>query len=541
MNNCPSAYELTLYVENKSSSDESEKIRAHIASCQECLQVYQSLLEILVLDSEGNLHEITKKEKESVKRCLFHEKQTGESKKAAGNTISPENSEDKNSFQDGLLGGTLLAGTFSFINEIFHSLQTTPALGSEAEKLNENSSQNTVRNDDLSSSISSEQQTNEHNYFSEEQTMDMNIQDHNIEKAPTEIGLPSADGQSEDIQQGYDDTCAIRSQELILRDFGIPVTEDTLRQQAMDKGWYSPGSGTYLENVGNLLEMYGVETHRYEEANIFNLTSELAQGHKVIVAVDADELWYKSFYTELSDALGLPGSGHALLVSGIDTSDPDNVKVILTDPGSGDIAKAYPLEQFIDAWSDNNCFMVATDEAAPHFNHEMSNFDYETGHLENIGEVSWQELERASILFHDIPVNSQITDHFTHAVAGENDPAQFSELLDELQHESQETAHSESSGHTDHDLNLHHDQDTDHHNHEAWDDLDNDQDDDDDDDLSDNLNHDQMDYPDLTDYDHYHNDQLSPDHHYDHDNGYDDHHSDDLDDDNSTDDHSFFL
>ena len=98
-------------------------------------------------------------------------------------------------------------------------------------------------------------------YFSEEQTMDMNIQDHNIEKAPTEIGLPSADGQSEDIQQGYDDTCAIRSQELILRDFGIPVTEDTLRQQAMDKGWYSPGSGTYLENVGNLLEMYGVETH----------------------------------------------------------------------------------------------------------------------------------------------------------------------------------------------------------------------------------------------------------------------------------------
>ena len=129
MNNCPSAYELTLYIENKLSSDESDQFRVHISNCQECLQVYQSLIEILVLDSEGNLPEITKKDREIIKRSLFHEKQTSESKQTARKTLSPENSEDKNSFQDALMGGTLLTGTFSFLNEIFHSLQAGPSSG----------------------------------------------------------------------------------------------------------------------------------------------------------------------------------------------------------------------------------------------------------------------------------------------------------------------------------------------------------------------------------------------------------------------------
>ena len=47
---------------------------------------------------------------------------------------------------------------------------------------------------------------------------------------PTEpvIGLPPAgDLTSVEINQGYPDTCAIRSQEIIMRDFGIDVSQET--------------------------------------------------------------------------------------------------------------------------------------------------------------------------------------------------------------------------------------------------------------------------------------------------------------------------
>ena len=38
------------------------------------------------------------------------------------------------------------------------------------------------------------------------------------------------------IQQQYSDTCAIKSQQLILNDYGIDVTEDQLVQDSVDQG-----------------------------------------------------------------------------------------------------------------------------------------------------------------------------------------------------------------------------------------------------------------------------------------------------------------
>ena len=58
---------------------------------------------------------------------------------------------------------------------------------------------------------------------------------------------------------------------------------------------------------------------------------------------------------------------HALIVAGIDLTDPNNSYVILKDPGTGDVAKPYPLDQFMDAWNDANCFMVSTNEPTPAF------------------------------------------------------------------------------------------------------------------------------------------------------------------------------
>ena len=61
------------------------------------------------------------------------------------------------------------------------------------------------------------------------------------------------------IQQEYADTCAIKSQQLILNDFGVPVSEDQLVQYSIEHGWYSgDGTGTQMGDVGKLLAEAGI-------------------------------------------------------------------------------------------------------------------------------------------------------------------------------------------------------------------------------------------------------------------------------------------
>jgi len=223
--------------------------------------------------------------------------------------------------------------------------------------------------------------------------MNDEINNGGFQEAPKVVGLPGEDGTSSSVKQHFEDTCAVRSQELILRDFGVQVSEDSLRNEAIGHGWYTPGGGTSAANIGNLLELHGVDVNRYENANIITLTSELAKGHKVIIGVDSGELWNHGLLEGLEDKLGFQQPDHALIVSGIDTSDPDQVKVVLTDPGSGDIAKEYPMEQFVDAWKDSNCLMVTTAQPAPAWLPEMANFDYNLGHIESIGNLPYDDFQ----------------------------------------------------------------------------------------------------------------------------------------------------
>ena len=200
------------------------------------------------------------------------------------------------------------------------------------------------------------------------------------------------------IQQHYSDTCAVRCQEIILRDYGIDLTEDQAVQMAVDLGIYTPGGGTTMEDVGKLLEFNGIAVTQTSNANIFNLVNELGQGHRVIVGGDADEIWGSTGWLhDLSELFVPSGANHALIVSEIDTSDPDNVKVILTDPGTGDVAKEYTLEEFQDAWSDSNCFMVSTNYPPPQEMKlpEMANFDYSQGHLPSAFGMPWNDFSYA--------------------------------------------------------------------------------------------------------------------------------------------------
>lgn len=180
------------------------------------------------------------------------------------------------------------------------------------------------------------------------------------------------------IQQPDDHSCALRSQQIVLRDFGIDIPFEKLEELALSNGVYSD-QGTYTYDIGKVLQIAGVDMHQVQGSTFLDLTNELAQGHRVIVSVDANELWYTDPVSKLknwfNDVIGNQGGNHALIVAGVEVNpqNPNDVKVVLTDPGAGHLRVEYPLDQFMDAWKDSKCFMAATDYPAPY------QYDPETG------------------------------------------------------------------------------------------------------------------------------------------------------------------
>lgn len=186
------------------------------------------------------------------------------------------------------------------------------------------------------------------------------------------------------IYQGDEGVCAIRSQQIILRDYGVDISLDELKQYATNNGWYDPSGdgGTPMWAIGNLLLSCNVPCQQSVDNTVYDLINELAQGHRVIVGVDANELWADRNHDTMAgtkewfkDIFEGNTPNHALVVAGVDVNpdDPDDVKVVLTDPGTGDLRIEYDLNDFMDAWKDSQCFMVSTEVPAP------LQYDPETG------------------------------------------------------------------------------------------------------------------------------------------------------------------
>jgi hypothetical protein len=218
-----------------------------------------------------------------------------------------------------------------------------------------------------------------------------------VDTADTIHGLPAENIVFDpNVFQFYDDTCAIQSQHLILQQYGIDVSQEELIQIAKDNGWYAEGYGTPMDMVGKLLEYYDIDIHGSEGNNIFNIANELAQGHQIIAGVDAYELAFPE-ETQGWDEIYGEQANHALVVVGLDTTDPNNVQVIVTDPGTGNRQMAYPADQFIDAWKDSNCFMVTTEDVPTHPSWDYNPIDSFAGiPVETIDRLSAMDINTAS-------------------------------------------------------------------------------------------------------------------------------------------------
>lgn len=180
-----------------------------------------------------------------------------------------------------------------------------------------------------------------------------------MNNANTLFGLPAYDVVSNKVQQVFDDTCAIKSQEIVMNAVGLDVSEYGLRDEAIQNGWYEPGFGTPMEDVGKLMEAHGLDVQQQIHGNMFNLVSELSKGHPVIVGVDSGELWNPGYEERVEDYIKGSCADHALIVSGVEFNDDFSGGIVnLIDPGTGDFAVGYDMNLFEDAWNDSGNFMV---------------------------------------------------------------------------------------------------------------------------------------------------------------------------------------
>lgn len=171
------------------------------------------------------------------------------------------------------------------------------------------------------------------------------------------------------------DNCAVEAERCIINQF---LDKDLTQEDAMyishSNGWYQPGSGTSMSDVGNMMNQFGIPNHSVDNASVADLASELQQGHAVIVGVDSQELWDSGVMADLKQWLsetfgvdfGDAGANHAVTVTGIDVSDPANPQVILNDSGDPNgAAKPYPMDKFLAAWEDSGFHYTATDVSLP--------------------------------------------------------------------------------------------------------------------------------------------------------------------------------
>lgn len=105
------------------------------------------------------------------------------------------------------------------------------------------------------------------------------------------IGDPDSQNQFWEYQV-YGDTCAIAAQTSILNQYlDHPVSLDEALYVSYANDWYVPGGGTSPEDVGNLLNAYGIPTHSVAHGTVEQLAAELQQGHSIVVGVNSGQLW----------------------------------------------------------------------------------------------------------------------------------------------------------------------------------------------------------------------------------------------------------
>ncbi|MFB2917869.1 hypothetical protein [Aerosakkonema funiforme] len=143
---------------------------------------------------------------------------------------------------------------------------------------------------------------------------------------------------------------------------GLEFSEVEACRIAQEHGWYDPESGTSSANIGKFLEYCGIPTEQRYDATLVDIADALERGDKVIVGLDANEIWYPARDPETGSPIEQSNAGHAVWITGIDPEPDGSVKVILNDSGTPDgRMKVVDAEDFLNAWGDYGNLLVVAD------------------------------------------------------------------------------------------------------------------------------------------------------------------------------------
>jgi hypothetical protein len=149
-------------------------------------------------------------------------------------------------------------------------------------------------------------------------------------------------------------SCAVVTQRNILESLtGHSFTEEDLMKYATDKGVFDPKTGTLSTHISAILRDCGFDCIDYSSASFEMIEASLRDGHKVMVGIDGNEIWSPLRDALTQEVLEQENLYHCLQVTGVDYSDPQDIKVILSDSGVGNGAmNAVSLKDFLSAWED---------------------------------------------------------------------------------------------------------------------------------------------------------------------------------------------
>lgn len=159
--------------------------------------------------------------------------------------------------------------------------------------------------------------------------------------------------------QGATQRCALFSQKFVIEELtGREIDIEEIVAVAEANGWFVDDGkgGTAALNMDKILEYYGVESRMYFDSDIDTMEEALRRGDKVIVAIQADQVWRGEDNNIFSPACT---ADHAVEVIAIDRTDPAHPMVVLNDSGIPDgRGEMVPLEVFENAWSTSDHQMV---------------------------------------------------------------------------------------------------------------------------------------------------------------------------------------
>ena len=167
----------------------------------------------------------------------------------------------------------------------------------------------------------------------------------------------------EDIDEWHEqlepNSCAISCQTFIAEQLlNTDFSEAEMICKAKEMGIYNPESGTPASEVGDLLENLGLYVDRQYDAEIIDISQALEDGEKIICGVNAGIL----NDPELANIPGIKAD-HAVQVIGVDYTNPENVQVILNDPGVSDgQGIRHDLDTFMKAWDTSGNYTAFVDK-----------------------------------------------------------------------------------------------------------------------------------------------------------------------------------